>query len=238
SPGNSATKGVKGPALKSNSGGNQPSKDKEKEEEVEEDRRSKSGSREAVVEEETQELKKDHTSHEAPVEIHGSPATEAGIQPQAPTSHVNGPSSPEKLRSVQQPQGVHSELDPNNNSQTGSGTPITINQHNETSADHAELKPPSPTANGDAANNETDKSTEEGAPNNGPAADGAGVREEKQNENKESTPKEVPVEATVMKNATTTTTGNSDGSTTVSHSTSPVLLLLVACAAAAAVVAA
>ncbi|EKF29302.1 mucin-associated surface protein (MASP), putative, partial [Trypanosoma cruzi marinkellei] len=179
-PGSPATKGVKEPALKNNSGGNQPSEDKEKEEEEEEDRLSKSDSREAVVEEETKELKKDHTSHEAPVEIHGSPATDAGIQPQAPTSQVNGPSSPEELRSVQQPQVVHSELDPNNNSQRGSGTPITVNQHNEPSADHAELKPPSPTANGDAANNDADKSTEEGAPINRPVADGAGAREVKQ----------------------------------------------------------
>ncbi|EKF28924.1 mucin-associated surface protein (MASP), putative, partial [Trypanosoma cruzi marinkellei] len=110
-PGSPATKSLKEPASKSNSGGSQPSKDKEKEEDEEENRLSKSDSREAVVEEETKELKKDHTSHEAPVEIHGSPATDAGIQPQAPTSQVNGPSSPEELRPVQQPQAVQSELD-------------------------------------------------------------------------------------------------------------------------------
>ncbi|EKF27819.1 mucin-associated surface protein (MASP), putative, partial [Trypanosoma cruzi marinkellei] len=56
-PGSPTTKGVKEPALKSNFGGSQPSEDKEKEEEEDEDRRSKSDSREAVVEEETKELK-------------------------------------------------------------------------------------------------------------------------------------------------------------------------------------
>ncbi|EKG02342.1 mucin-associated surface protein (MASP), putative, partial [Trypanosoma cruzi] len=70
-----------------------------------------------------------------------------------------------------------------------------------------------------------------------PASDGAGTREEKQNENKDANPKETPVTATAMKN-TTATTGDSDGSTAVSHTTSPLLplLVVVACAAAAAAV--
>ncbi|EKG00494.1 mucin-associated surface protein (MASP), putative [Trypanosoma cruzi] len=126
----------------------------------------------------------------------------------------------------------------NNNSQTEGVASITANLQNEPSDGHAEKKTPSPTANGNFANNDSDMSTEDGIPNSYPAADVAGTRDEKQNENKEVNPKEKPVTAAATKN-TTATTDDSDGSTAVSHTTSPLfLLLVVACAAAAAVVAA
>ncbi|EAN98171.1 Mucin-associated surface protein (MASP) [Trypanosoma cruzi] len=153
-----------------------------------------------------------------------------------PTTRVDEHSSPGDTVTKQQLQKPQSEMEPNNNSQTKSVVTITADQHNEPSADHAGSRPPSPTANGDAANHEADKTTEDGIPNNDPAADGAVTREEKQNENKEVNPKETPAESTVIK-TTTATTGDSDGSTAVSHTTSPLLLLLFfACAAAAAVV--
>ncbi|RNC38594.1 mucin-associated surface protein (MASP) [Trypanosoma cruzi] len=148
-----------------------------------------------------------------------------------PTAQVNERSRTEDLGTVQQPKGVQSEKDSNNNSQTNSIASIAANQHNEPPADHGESGPPSPTANGGAANNEADKSTEEGIPNSGPAADAAGTRKEQPDENNDANPKETPVEATAMK-TTTATTGDGDGSTAVSHTTSPLLLLLVACAAA------
>ncbi|RNC36575.1 mucin-associated surface protein (MASP) [Trypanosoma cruzi] len=125
----------------------------------------------------------------------------------------------------------------NNNSQTEGVAPITTNSQNEPSDGHAETEPPLPTENGNFANNEADKSTEEGIPNNDPASDGTGTREEKQNENKEANPKET-VPNTNAATGDTATAGDSDGSTAVSHTTSPLLLLLVACAAAAVVVAA
>ncbi|KAF5217701.1 Mucin-associated surface protein (MASP) subgroup S061 [Trypanosoma cruzi] len=91
----------------------------------------------------------------------------------------------------------------------------------------------------EGASNKTNPNSTPTTGDNDPAADAAGTREEKQNENKDANPKETPVEATATKN-TTATTGDSEGSTAVSHTTSPLLLLLlvVACAAAAAVVAA
>ncbi|KAF8295356.1 Mucin-associated surface protein (MASP), subgroup S100 [Trypanosoma cruzi] len=155
---------------------------------------------------------------------------------QLPTTQVDEHSSPGDTVTTQQLQKPQSEIDPKNNSQKENVSTITANQQNEPSADHAGSRPPSPTANGDAANNEADKATEEGIPNNNPAADGAETREEKQNENKEANPKETPVEAAAMK-ATTAKTGDSDGSTAASHTTSPLLLLVVACAAAAVVAA-
>ncbi|EKG03725.1 mucin-associated surface protein (MASP), putative [Trypanosoma cruzi] len=91
----------------------------------------------------------------------------------------------------------------------------------------------------EGSSNKTNPNSTQTTGDDDPAADGAGTREERQNENKEANPKETPVTATAMKN-TTATTGDSDGSTAVSHITSPLLLLLVvvACAAAAAVLAA
>ncbi|KAF8302514.1 Mucin-associated surface protein (MASP), subgroup S100 [Trypanosoma cruzi] len=155
----------------------------------------------------------------------------------APTE-TNGHSKPEDTVIMQQLQQPQDGIESNSNSQTNSGAEISDNQQNEPSGDHAESRPPSLTANGDADNNESEKSTEEGIPSNDSAADAPGTAEGKQNENKDANPKETPVEATAMKN-TTATTGDSDGSTAVSHTTSPLLLLLVvACAAAAAVVAA
>ncbi|EKG00482.1 mucin-associated surface protein (MASP), putative, partial [Trypanosoma cruzi] len=158
---------------------------------------------------------KKNASHEAPTEKRGSPVNDAEIQtatPPPPPATMNEQSSTETLRPIQLLQYVQD--------------------------DHAQSRPPSPTANGGAANNEAEKSTEKRIPNSDPAADGAGTAEGKQNENKEANPKEKPVTATAMK-TTTATTGDSDGNTAVSHATSPLLLLLlVACAAAAAVVAA
>ncbi|EAN89103.1 Mucin-associated surface protein (MASP) [Trypanosoma cruzi] len=172
-----------------------------------------SHSREAGAEE--HEVKKENTIHEAPTETRGTPANDTEIQTATPPplpATMNGHSSTEDLRPIQLLQRVQD--------------------------DHAESGPPSPTANGDAANNEADNSTEDGIPSNDPVADGAGTRKEKQNENKDANPKETPVTATAIK-TTTATTGDSDGSTAVSHTTSPLLLpLLVACAAASAVVAA
>ncbi|RNF02508.1 mucin-associated surface protein (MASP) [Trypanosoma cruzi] len=164
-------------------------------------------------------------------------AKQKEIQLTTPTTQVDEHSSPGDTVTTQQLQKPQSEMDPKNNSQKENVFTITANRHNEPSADHAGSRPPSLTANGDAANNEADKATEDGIPNNNPAADGAETREGKQNENKEANPKETPVEAAAMK-ATTATTGDSDSSTAVSHTTSPLLLLLVvACAAAAAVAA-
>ncbi|EKG00402.1 mucin-associated surface protein (MASP), putative, partial [Trypanosoma cruzi] len=158
---------------------------------------------------------KKNASHKAPTEKSGSPVNDAEMQTATqppPPATMNEHSSTETLRPIQLLQYVQD--------------------------DNAESRLPSPTANGDAANNEAEKSTEEGIPNSDPAADGAGTREEKQNENKEANPKETPVEATATE-TTTEKAGDSDGSTAVSHTTSPLLPLLVfACAAAAAVVAA
>ncbi|KAF8307122.1 Mucin-associated surface protein (MASP), subgroup S099 [Trypanosoma cruzi] len=152
---------------------------------------------------------KKNASHKAPTEKRGSPVKDAEIQtatPPPPPATMNEQSSPETLRPIQLLQYVQD--------------------------DHAQSRPPSPTANGGAANNEAEKSTEKRIPSNDPAADGAETREEKQNENKDANPKETPVETTAMK-TTTATTGDSDGSTAVSHTTSPLLILLVfACAAA------
>ncbi|PWV10625.1 Mucin-associated surface protein (MASP) [Trypanosoma cruzi] len=200
--------------LENNSKSNEPSDDSPEDDES--DPLSQSDSREEKAEEEPKKTgDKKNLSHEAPTETRGSPANDAGIQtatPSPPPATMNGPSSTEDLPPVQAPQRVQD--------------------------DNAESRPPSHTANGDAANNEADNSTEERMPNNDPAADGAGTAEEKQNESKEANPKEKPVEATAMKNDTATT-GDSDGSTAAFHTTSPLLLLLVvACTAAAAVVAA
>ncbi|EKG00718.1 mucin-associated surface protein (MASP), putative [Trypanosoma cruzi] len=97
---------------------------------------------------------------------------------------------------------------------------------------------PSLSSAAEGASNITNPNSTQTTGDDDPAADGAGTREEKQNENKDVNPKETPVTAAAMK-TTTATTGDSDGSTAVSHTTSPLLLLLVvACAAAAAVVAA
>ncbi|EAN87005.1 Mucin-associated surface protein (MASP) [Trypanosoma cruzi] len=184
--------------------------------EEEEEHINKSDSRELVPKKqlnEIQELRKGKMSHEAPTETHGRPANDAEIQtttPPPPPATMNGHSSTEDLPPVQPLQRVQD--------------------------DHEESGPPSPTANGDAANNEADNSTEEGIPNSDQAADGAGTAEGKQNENKDANPKETPVTAAAMKN-TTATTGDSDGSTAVSHTTSPLLLLLLVVACGAAVVA-
>ncbi|RNE95922.1 mucin-associated surface protein (MASP), partial [Trypanosoma cruzi] len=230
----SDTESVKQPSSRANSKSKEISDDQPQEEEEEEDEdnlRSETDSHEEQEELEKKEaLQK--ASNEAPTETNGSPTNKE--EKQTATTQVNGESSPEALEKVKQPEEVQGEMDSNNNPQTKSVASIAANQHNETSADHRESGPPSPTANGDAANNDSEKSTEGGIPSNDPAADGAGTAEEKQNENKDANPKETPVEATAMKN-TTATTGNSDGSTAVSHTTSPLLLLVFACAAAAAV---
>ncbi|KAF8300092.1 Mucin-associated surface protein (MASP), subgroup S099 [Trypanosoma cruzi] len=208
-------------------------------EDDESDPLSQSDSREEKAEEEPEknELNTENTSHEAPT-LTTAPAEEAEIQAAIPTTPLHSHSGAEDSGKVQQLQQPQDGIESNKHSQTKSAASITANQHNEPPAGHAESRPLSPTANGDAANNESEKSTEEGIPNNDSPADGAGTREEKQNENEASNPKETPVEATATK-TTTATTGDSDGGTAVSHATSPLLLLLVvACAAAAAVVAA
>ncbi|EKF26552.1 mucin-associated surface protein (MASP), putative, partial [Trypanosoma cruzi marinkellei] len=107
----------------------------------------------------------------APTGTHDSQARQKEIQ--LPTTEVNGQSSTEDT--------------------------VTVQQLHHVQDDHAESRPPSLTANGDAANNEAEKSTERGIPNSVPAADGAGTREEKQNENKEANPMQEPVEATAAK---------------------------------------
>ncbi|ESS63297.1 mucin-associated surface protein (MASP) [Trypanosoma cruzi Dm28c] len=231
------TESVKQPSSRANSKSTETFGDQPQEEEEEEDEdnlRSETDShkeQEELVKKEA--LQK--ASNEAPTETPGGPTNKE--EKQTATTELNGQSSPEALEDVKQPEEVQGEKDSNNNPQTNSVASIAANQHNEPSADHGESTPPSPTANGDAANNEAGKSTEEGIPNSDPAADGAGTREEKQNENKDANPKETPVTAAAMK-TTTATTGDSDGSTAASHTTSPLLLLLFACAAAAAVVAA
>ncbi|PBJ77349.1 mucin-associated surface protein [Trypanosoma cruzi cruzi] len=209
----------------------------------ESDRLSQSDSREEKAEELVKqiELNTENTSHEAPA-LTAAPAEETRITSVIPAgdstpAETNGHSKRDDTVTMQQLQHPQDGIESNNNSQTKSGASIAVNQQSEPSADHGESTP-LPTANGDAANNDFDKSTEEGMPNDDPAADAAGTREEKQNENKDANPKETPVTATAMK-TTTATTGDSDGSTAVSHTTSPLLLLVVvACAAAAAVVAA
>ncbi|RNE98466.1 mucin-associated surface protein (MASP), partial [Trypanosoma cruzi] len=195
SSGGAVTLGGKELPSKQTSKGNEPSNGTPIQEEDAENHRITSNSREAEAEEE-HEVKKENATHEAPTETRGSPAKDAEIQtatPSPPPATMNGHSNTETLPPVQPLQHVQD--------------------------DHAESRPPSPTANGGVANNEADKRTEEGMPNNDPAADGAGTAEGKQNENKEANPKETPVEATAMKN-TTATTGDSDSSTAVSHTTS------------------
>ncbi|KAF8307116.1 Mucin-associated surface protein (MASP), subgroup S100 [Trypanosoma cruzi] len=231
----SDTESVKQPSSRANSKSKEISDGQPQEEEEEDNLRSETDSHEEQEELEKKEaLQK--ASNQAPTETHGGPTNKEEIQ--TATTQVNGQSSPEVLGDVKQSEEVQGEKDSNDNPQTNSVASIAANQQNETSAGHAESGPPSPTANGDAANNEADNSTEEGMPNSDPASDGAGTAEGKQNENKDANPKKTPVTAAAMKN-TTATTGDSDGSTVVSHTTSPLLLLLVvACAAAAAVVAA
>ncbi|ESS60659.1 mucin-associated surface protein (MASP) [Trypanosoma cruzi Dm28c] len=202
-------------------------------EDDERDRLSQSDSREEKAEEPVKqiELNTENTSHEAPA-LTAAPAEEAEIQTAILPTPLHVHSSTEDSGDLQQLQQPQDDIESNNKSQTKTGASIAANQHNEPSADHAESMPPSPTENGGVANNDSDKSIEEGIPSNDPAADGAGTREEKQNENKDANPNETPVTATAM-NTTTATTGDSDSSTAVSHTTSPLLLLLVvACAAA------
>ncbi|EAN99841.1 Mucin-associated surface protein (MASP) [Trypanosoma cruzi] len=237
SSGSSGTENVKQPALKENSKSNEiPDKPpQEEEEEEEKDLRSKSDGREEEAEEKETEEDKKKASNQAPTETPGGPTNKEEIQ--TATTETNGQPSPEALGDVKQSEEVQDEKDSNNNSQTKSVDSIAANQPNEPSADHGESGPLSPTANGDAANNDSERSTQTTG-DYGPAADVAGTAEGKQNENKDVNPKETPVTATAMK-TTTVTTGDSDGSTAASHTTSPLLLLLfVACAAAAAVVAA
>ncbi|PBJ77230.1 mucin-associated surface protein [Trypanosoma cruzi cruzi] len=234
SSGSSGTEGVKRPSLRANSESNEALDDPPQEEK---DLRGESDSREGEAEElEKKEEDNGNRNDKALTDISENPAKHTEVQ--TTTTELNGQSSAEALEDVKQPEEVQSEKDSNNNPQTKSVATIAANQHNEPPADHGESGPPSPTENGDAANNEADKSTEEGMPNSDPAADAAETRDEKQNENKDANPKETPVTATAMK-TTTATTGDSDGSTAASHATSPLsLLVVVACAAAAAVVAA
>ncbi|PBJ78859.1 mucin-associated surface protein [Trypanosoma cruzi cruzi] len=228
------TESVKQPSSRANSKSKEISDDSLQEEEEEDNLRSETDSHKEQEELEKKEaLQK--ASNEAPTETPGGPTNNE--ETQTATTELNGQSSPEALEDVEQPEEVQGEKDSNDNPQTKSAASIAANQHNEPPADHGESRPPSPTANGGAANNDFDKSTEDGIPNNDPAANAAGTAEEKQNENKDANPKETPVTAAAMK-TTTATTGDSDGSTAVSHTTSPLLLLVVvACAAAAAVAA-
>ncbi|RNF05009.1 putative mucin-associated surface protein (MASP), partial [Trypanosoma cruzi] len=189
--------------------------EEEEEEEEQKGLRSESDSLEPEAEE---ALKKEKMGQKAPTETSGGPNNNEEIQ--TATTQVNGESSPEALGDVKQSEEVQGEKDSNDNPQTKSVASIPANQQNEPSADHGESGPPSPTANGDAANNDSDKSIEDGISNRDPAADGAGTAEGKQNENKDANPKETPVTAAAMKN-TTATTGDSDGSTAASHTTSP-----------------
>ncbi|EAN98813.1 Mucin-associated surface protein (MASP) [Trypanosoma cruzi] len=235
SSGSSGTESAKQPLVKENSERNETLDDPPQEEE-EKDRGSESDSHEEEAEELEKKEDKKNASNQAPTGTLGGLTKHTEIH--TATTEPNGQSSPQALGDVEKPEEVQGEKDPKNNSQTKSVASIAANQQNETSADHGESGSPSPTANGDAANNDSDNSTEERMQSNHSAADGAGTAEGKQNENKDANPKGTPVEATAMK-TTTATTGDSDGSTAVSHTTSPLfLLLLVACAAAAAVVAA
>ncbi|PBJ69588.1 mucin-associated surface protein [Trypanosoma cruzi cruzi] len=235
------TESVKQPSSRANSESTETFGDQLQEEEVEEEEEEEEDNLRSETDshEEQEELVKkealQNASNEAPKETSGGPNSNEEIQ--TATTQVNGESSPEALGDVKQSEEVQGEKVSNDNPQTTSVASIAANQQNEPSADHGESGPPSPTANGDAASNDSDKSIEDGISDSDPAADGAGTAEGKQNENKDANPKETPVTAAAMKN-TTATTGDSDGSTAVSHTTSPLLLLLVACAAAAAVVAA
>ncbi|KAF8300106.1 Mucin-associated surface protein (MASP), subgroup S100 [Trypanosoma cruzi] len=233
SSGSSGTEGVKQPSLKENSESNEALNDLPQEVK---DLRGESDSPEEEAEElEKKEEDNGNRNDKALTDISENPAKHTEIQ--TATTELNGHSIPETLEDVKQPEEVQGEKDSNNNSQTKSVATIAANQQNEPSGDHGESRPPSPTANGDATNNEADKSTEDGMPNGDPASDGAGAAEEKQNENKDANPKESPVEATATKN-TTAMSGDSDNSTAVSHTTSLLLLLIVVACAAAAVVAA
>ncbi|EKG01016.1 mucin-associated surface protein (MASP), putative [Trypanosoma cruzi] len=236
------TESVKQPSSRANSESTETFGDplQEEEEEEEEGEEEDSLRSETDSHEKQEELVKKEAlqkaSNEAPTETHGGTTNKE--EKQTATTEVNGHSSPEALGDVKQSEEFQSEKDLNHNPQTKSVASIAANQQNEPSADHGESGPPSPTANGDAANNDSDKSIEDGISDSDPAADGAGTAEGKQNENKDANPKETRVEATATK-TTTATTGDGDGSTAVSHTTSPLLLLVVvACAAAAAVVAA
>ncbi|KAF8300100.1 Mucin-associated surface protein (MASP), subgroup S100 [Trypanosoma cruzi] len=233
SSGSSGTEGVKQPSSRANSESNEALNDLPQEVK---DLRGESDSREGEAEElEKKEEDNGNRNDKALTDISENPAKHTEIQ--TATTELNGHSIPETLEDVKQPEEVQGEKDSNNNSQTKSVATIAANQQNEPSGDHGESRPPSPTANGDATNNEADKSTEDGMPNGDPASDGAGAAEEKQNENEDANPKESPVEATATKN-TTAMSGDSDNSTAVSHTTSLLLLLLVVACAAAAVVAA
>ncbi|KAF5216053.1 Mucin-associated surface protein (MASP) subgroup S099, partial [Trypanosoma cruzi] len=161
SSGSSGTEGVKQPSSRANSKSKE-TLDELPQEEEEEDLPSESDSREREAEEqETEEDKKnDKMVHKSPTETPGGPTNKAELQ--TATTELNGHSSPETLGDVKQPEEVQGEKDSNNNSQTKSAVTIAANQHNEPSADHGESGPPSPTANGDAANNDSDKSTEDG----------------------------------------------------------------------------
>ncbi|PWU93105.1 Mucin-associated surface protein (MASP) [Trypanosoma cruzi] len=231
SSGSSGTEGVKRPSLRANSESNEALDDPPQEEK---ELRGESDSREGEAEElEKKEEDNGNRNDKALTDISENPAKHTEVQ--TTTTELNGQSSLEALEDVKQSEEVQSEKDPNNNPQTKSVATIAANQHNEPPADRGESGPPSPTENGGAANNEADKSIEDGIPNSDPAADAAGTAEGKQNENKDANPKETPVTAAATK-TTTATAGNNDGSTAVSHATSSLLplLLVFACAAAAA----
>ncbi|RNC46472.1 mucin-associated surface protein (MASP) [Trypanosoma cruzi] len=180
SSGSSGNEGVKRPSSRANSESNEALDDTPQEQK---DLRDESDSREGEAEElEEKEEDNGNRNDKELTDRSENPAKHTEIQ--TATTELNKQSSPEALQDEQQPEEVQSEKDSNKNSQTKSVASIAANQHNEPSADHGKSGPPSPTANGEAANNETENSTEEGIPKNDPAADGAGTAEGKQNENK------------------------------------------------------
>ncbi|KAF8286633.1 Mucin-associated surface protein (MASP), subgroup S004 [Trypanosoma cruzi] len=145
----------------------------------------------------------------------------------------------ENAASVQKTEILLDDEEATSNQRNEGLASTTGNQEGEQSDFHAELTPPTISAASNAANDDADKDTDKGIPNNDLAAGGAATEGAQQGENKEAKAEEkTPLKSAAMINEKTNV-GDSDGSTAVSHTTSPLLLLLlVACAAAAAVVAA
>ncbi|RNF12834.1 mucin-associated surface protein (MASP), partial [Trypanosoma cruzi] len=101
----------------------------------------------------------------------------------------------------------------------------TGNQESEPSNSHAELTPPSISAASNASNDDADKDTNKGNPNNDSAAGGAATEGAHQDGKKEERAEEKTPLKSVPSINDTATPGNSDGSTAVSHTTSPLLPL-------------
>ncbi|EAN88646.1 Mucin-associated surface protein (MASP) [Trypanosoma cruzi] len=152
------------------------------------------------------------------------PAKATDLTPSPP---VEGPLPNADKEPVPQPEEDSVSMKPNKDlAEEDIATTVDTDQ-NETSSGRAESTTTTTLVASDNANNEADRSTGEGIPNNTPDSDVSGT-EERRDENKYNNTKETRVQVADIKSVTVAS-GNSDSSTAVSH-TSPLLLLLVVAA--------